>query len=512
MTSSRRCWTSRRVTLEGNATGGWQGELDGVTATDDESGPGEITLTNDAPALLALGVTTVTWTATDAAGNAATAGQTVTVVDTTDPVTTCPADVRRSYTASPALGVASAADVVDHAPQVSSNAPATWGLGTVQVTWTATDDSGNASTCVQRVTLDVAAATTTAAADQHSLAVRADGTVAAWGSGGNGQLGWGRTTSSTRAVAVPGLSGVRTLAAGGLSSYAVTNDGSVWAWGDNGQGQLGLGAAQTTVLTPTKVPGLPPVRALAAGRYHAMAVGLDGSVWTWGSNSFGQLGRTGSSIPAKVPGLIGVEQVAGGAFHSVALRSDGRVLTWGAGYAGQLGDGTTVNQRTSPALVPGLTGIASVGAGWLNTMAVNSAGTTHVWGDNAAGQVGDNTTTRRVSPVALVGPCAARSAAGGDATTLVLCRDGRVFAVGKNGSGQLGDGTTTNRRTPVAVSGLTGAVGLGVGASHVVAATSAGTAKAWGENKQGQLGDGSTTSRKSPVAVTGLTGLMPVDA
>ncbi len=499
------------LTLEGNTTGGWSGTLTGVTATDDVSGPGEVTLTNNAPALLGLGVTSVTWTATDAAGNTASVDQAVTVLDTSKPAITCPPDVRRTYVTSPVVGTATATDVVDAAPRVTSNAPPSWGLGSVDVTWTATDASGNVRTCVQKVTLVVAAESTTAAGDQHSLALKADGSVVAWGSGGNGQLGRGGTTASTVPVVVSGLTGVRTLAAGGLSSLALKGDGSVWAWGDNSQGQLGL-TTGTTILFPTRVSGLPPMKALAAGRFHAVAVALDGTVWSWGANSFGQLGRTGSAAPAKVSGLAGIDHVAAGAYHSAALRSDGRVLTWGAGYAGQLGDGTAVNQRTAPALVPGLTDVASIGAGSLNMMAVTTSGAIRIWGDNASGQIGDSTTTRRASPVAPTGGCLARSATGGDATTYVLCVDGRVLAVGKNASGQLGDGSTTTRRTLVAVTGLGDAVGVSAGASHAVAVTAAGVPQVWGENKHGQLGDGTTTVRKAPVGVSGLTGLMPTGA
>ena len=496
------------VTLEANVTGGYTGTLSGVTVTDPDDASSSLEVTNDAPSLIRLGTTTVTWQATDPAGNEATPQQQqVTVVDTTPPGITCPADVDTIYVARPALGTPSARDVADPAPSITNDAPSNFALGTTTVTWTARDASGNDASCTQRVSLHLPVTATVAGGDSHSLALLADGTVRAWGAGGNGQLGTGGTSGSTRPVVVPVVHGVTSVCAGGLFSMALEADGTVWAWGDNGQGQLGDGTT-TQRLRPQQVTGLPAVYAIACGRYHALAVGLDGQVWAWGSNTSNQSGQpNGSAVthPTRVSGATGAIAVAAGEFHSLALRADGTVLAWGANYDGQLGDGTTVNSRVSPTQVLGLTGVTAISAGWLHSLAVASGGHVYAWGLNSDGELGDGTTTNRSRPVA-VGVTGARSVAGGADFSLGLGSDGTVRAWGANKRGQLGDGTTTARRAPVTIS-LTSVSALAAGSAHSVAGLTGGQARAWGYNASGQLGNGSTSGSTVPVAVSGITSL-----
>jgi nidogen-like/carboxypeptidase family protein/HYR domain-containing protein len=139
--------------LEGNTTGGYAGVLGGVTATDPDDDPSTIRLTNDAPPVLPLGSTEVAWIATDPEGHSATATQQVTVVDTTPPTITCPSDVSVVIDSSVVLGQPTVEDVVDPAPSVSNDRPATFGPGRTTVTWRAQDHSGNTATCQQRVTV-----------------------------------------------------------------------------------------------------------------------------------------------------------------------------------------------------------------------------------------------------------------------------------------------------------------------------------------------------------------------
>ncbi len=145
--------TTTPVTLEGNTTDGYTGSLPGVTATDPDHPDDLVSLTNDAPSVLPLGANTITWTATDTAGNRSSATQTVTVIDTTAPALTCPPAVAGSYPSTPALGSPSVQDVVDAHPVLGNDAPASFPAGTTTVTWTATDHSGNQSGCSQQVTL-----------------------------------------------------------------------------------------------------------------------------------------------------------------------------------------------------------------------------------------------------------------------------------------------------------------------------------------------------------------------
>jgi alpha-tubulin suppressor-like RCC1 family protein len=128
-----------------------------------------------------------------------------------------------------------------------------------------------------------------ASGQDHSLALKTDGALWAWGQNSDGQLGDGTLTSRATPVQVAALSNVETAAGGGYHTLAVTADGTVWAWGENGYGQLGDGTL-TSHSTPAQVVGLSAGRAVAAGRVHSLALKDDGTVWAWGDDTYGQLG------------------------------------------------------------------------------------------------------------------------------------------------------------------------------------------------------------------------------
>jgi alpha-tubulin suppressor-like RCC1 family protein len=224
-----------------------------------------------------------------------------------------------------------------------------------------------------------------AAGGSHSLALRVDGTVFAWGDNSYGQLGNGSPITpgplpdSSRPVQVGTrigrktilLSQVAAIAAGGDFSLALKKDGTVWAWGYNADGELGNGTTADSSV-PVPVTGLTDVIAIAAGDRHGLAVKRDGSVWSWGYNGFGQLGDLtleSRSAPVQVFALGGVTAVAGGGFHSLALLADGTVRAWGFNFFGQLGNGTTADSSV-PVQVAGLTGVFAIGAGTLHSLAV----------------------------------------------------------------------------------------------------------------------------------------------
>jgi len=341
-----------------------------------------------------------------------------------------------------------------------------------------------------------------AAGGYHSLALKSDGTVLAWGDNANGQFGDGTNTSRNTPVQVSGLTGVVNIAAGIIHSLALKSDGTVWAWGYNGHGQLGDGTT-TGRNTPVQVSGLTGVVDIAAGTYHSLALKSDGTVWVWGSNNYGQLGdgtTTNRNTPVQVSGLTGVVDIAAGTTHSLALKSDGTVWVWGYNGHGQLGDGTNTSRNT-PVQVSGLTGVVNIAAGDVHSLALKSDGTVWAWGYNGYGQLGDGTTTNRNTPVQVSGLTGVVDIAAGDYHSLAIKSDGTVWVWGSNNYGQLGDGTTTDRNTLVQVSGLTGVVDIAAGINHSLAIKSDGMVWAWGRNIQGQLGDGTETDRSTPVQV-----------
>ena len=300
-----------------------------------------------------------------------------------------------------------------------------------------------------------------AAGQAHTLALRSDGSVWAWGAGQYGRLGDG--IGGTHSATVPGpvldasgpLGGVVAIAAGSTHNLALKADGTVWAWGYGYLGAMGDGG-QTQQNRAVQVPGLTGVTAIGTGASHCLALQTNGapagSLWAWAANGNGQLGdgsTTNRLVPVKV--AENVEYAAAGVLTSYLRRSDGTVLGAGFNDRGQLGDGTVEDPRSvfSPALL-GASGVAKIDASGVHTVALTADG--HAWatGNNNEGQIGDGTTVNRLTPVSVVllrdvvdlaaGRFSPSTYVGTTTHTAALTADGRVWTWGSNYYGQLGTG------------------------------------------------------------------------
>ncbi len=320
----------------------------------------------------------------------------------------------------------------------------------------------------------------TSMGDYYSLVLATDGSLVSWGEGSNGALGNGTITQSMAPVAVTSsgaLTGksVVAITAGRLFSVALCDDGTLAAWGKNTSGQLGDGT-----LDFSNVPlAVPSHGALAGRRVTAVATGEefvlarcnDGGLVTWGANGFGQLGnnsKTSRNEPVTVDSygaLAGkhVSAIAAGKNHSLVLCEDGSLVSWGRNDLGQLGDGTLTN-RLAPVAVNGgaLAGkrVIAIAAGGDHSLALCSDGTLVSWGENANGQLGNNSVLKYSLPVTVdrTGILAGKSVvavSAGAAHSLAVCSDGTILSWGANDRGQAGDGSTVHRLAPVAVSTAT---------------------------------------------------------
>jgi alpha-tubulin suppressor-like RCC1 family protein len=314
----------------------------------------------------------------------------------------------------------------------------------------------------------------------HNVALKADGTVWSWGYNAFGQLGNGTTNDAWLPV------------------------------------QTGLGAS----------PPLTNVIKLGGRPYFTLAVKSDGTVWAWGMNRYGQMGNgTVNPLPGPqviVPGLVSNSwpggainspmQVTCGYQFSAALLTNGTVWTWGGGSHGELGDGPIITNYV-PVRVPGLTNITAISAGWFHILALKSDGTVWDWGNNANGELGDGTTINRSNAVQVLNVSNIVVVSGGDGHSSALAADGTVWKWGLNDLGELGNGTTNAVANPFPAKILTDKFGNGfsnlvlVSARdyHNIAVKADGSVWMWGANDQGQCGDGTTNDDWRPAPVVGLT-------
>jgi alpha-tubulin suppressor-like RCC1 family protein len=343
-----------------------------------------------------------------------------------------------------------------------------------------------------------------------------------WGMGVNsdGELGNGNTSmqrTPVQAAATPAAA--VQISAGGGASAAVLANGQIATWGDNTFGQLGLGPGPAMKTVPTVVPGLAGMAQVAMGYSFALALDSAGTVWSWGSNPYGELGNGTTSsaqasnpTPVPVPGLAGVIQVSAGEDYSLALMANGTVWAWGRNDRGQLGDRTTVS-RNRPEQIPGLSGITRISAGISTSYAIGAGGTLLAWGDNYHGLLGNGTTSGfATAPTVVPGITGVTAVSSGVQEALAIAGSSRaLWAWGSNGLGESGDGTTTAHFVPQQ-SGPTGLAKIAAGSYSVLAVTSGGQLLVWGTDVQGQLGYGDSGLITAPTPVIVLAGVTQIAA
>jgi alpha-tubulin suppressor-like RCC1 family protein len=292
-----------------------------------------------------------------------------------------------------------------------------------------------------------------------------NGTLWAWGTGSDGQLGDGRTKGSSSPVQVQFPSGVRiasipTDVMPFDTGLAVDTHGNVWGWGDNKSGSLCLGTTRR-YLSPVELP-FTNVSAVAGAGSHAI-YDANGTVYSCGSGRNGELGdgsMQNATRPAQVRGLDGnsVTALVASYANGGALLQDGQYFDWGLDSEGQLGDGIIGRSSDTPVQVslPGaVTQVAEGGSlpGNGQTLVMLSNGLLRSWGADQFSQLGNGRQGVFPSPVPFFPPNGVSYAtlATSGATSYAVSTRGEVFAWGDNSEGQVGDGgnQTAQQAVPV---------------------------------------------------------------
>jgi len=359
-------------------------------------------------------------------------------------------------------------------------------------------------------------ATAVACGGAHTAVLLADGTVRTFGNNNQGALGVNDTTSRQTPVQVFGISSSATAVACGQYHTAVLlADGTVRTFGLNSQGQLGVNDTANRS-TPVQVFGISSSAvAVGCGTYHTAVLLADGTVRTFGGNSYGQLGvndTTQRLTPVQVFGISSsATAVAVRRSGTVVLLADGTVRTFGRNLFGNLGVNDTTDRSTPVQVVTGFIyggGVGKVAGGSGFTAVVLADGTVRTFGENDQGQLGINVSGgSRETPVQVfVISSSATAVACGNRFTAVLLADGTVRTFGFNNSGGLGVDDNTNRLTPVQVFGISSsATAIACGSYNTSVLLADGTVRTFGRNNFGQLGVGDTTTRQTPVQVVGIS-------
>jgi alpha-tubulin suppressor-like RCC1 family protein len=331
---------------------------------------------------------------------------------------------------------------------------------------------------------------------------------------------WGAYTGSAentnlRPVSVSLSGPVAEVGTSNSTEYALLNNGTLWAWGTGSDGQLGNGrlhgsASPVQVRFPlgVRIAWIPTdVMPFDTG----LAVDTHGNVWGWGDNKSGSLclGNTRRyTTPTELP-FTNVSAVAGAGSHAI-YDANGTVYSCGSGRNGELGDGSMQN-ATRPVQVRGLNGnsVKTLVASYANGGALLQNGQYFDWGIDSQGQLGDGAIGQSSdTPVQVPLPGAVTQVAEGgslptNGQTLVMLSDGSLRSWGADQFSQLGNGRQGVFPSPVQFfppNGVTYATLATSGATSYAVSTR-GVVYAWGDNSEGQVGDGGDQTAQQPVPV-----------
>lgn len=336
----------------------------------------------------------------------------------------------------------------------------------------------------------------------HAIAKRRDGTIWGFGHNLNGQLGDGTVINRSSPVQV-GTSSWVSVSAGYYTTFGITVSAinglqNIYGWGLNANGQLGtgdtinysspvlVGSSQIIQLvsSPTQI-GTSSWTSISAGLSNSMAIRSDYKLYTWGDNS--QL-QSGYITPATA---LGTGSNPNNNAQSYVRNTDNALIIWGSNASGELGDNTTVN-RSSPVQLGlgfGNSQFKKVARAKVATLGyslgIKTDGTLWSWGNNAGGKLGNSETTNRSSPTQIGTLSNWSDVAAGPSHALAIKSDGSLWGWGLNTNGQ---------------AGVLSWAKVSSGSSHTLALRSDGQLYGWGSNTVGQVGDSSTVgSRSSPV-------------
>jgi alpha-tubulin suppressor-like RCC1 family protein len=282
---------------------------------------------------------------------------------------------------------------------------------------------------------------------EHAIFIRDDGDLYSWGNSAEGSVGVGplENICTPQLLALPDNSPVKLLACGQHHTLALSVNENLYAWGKNTYGQAGQVRGDLTIRTPIlikeKFPH--PILKLVCGSHFSGILTKDGSFYMVGDNDYGQLGQAdlhSRDSPTLVPDLPPLVDVSLGWYHSVGLTRDGKLYVWGRNNSGELGlPSGGPSENPEPALLPLERRVIKIACGAYHSMILTEDDELYVFGWNFYGNLGINNFTNS-HEMLLLQKGGIRDFAAGWCHSMLLLEDDTLQVFGYNAYGQLGLG------------------------------------------------------------------------